>query len=299
MKKLDKITLNPVDGFPYENSHYLHYGDYDIHYTVDEAQGEEKAKMFLIHGFMCNTSFFDEVTPLFTAAGIKCVRIDLPDFGYTTREMPDINYIPRTELVCNVMRDLDTDNTGWIVLGHSMGGGVALDVSLAAPEMVNAILLNCPFFLPNVPDILGKLVMIQPMRTMMNVVLDYAFAYDWVEALVIAMMTVSKGYTQSYSHGVMGHPFAVENTGDGLCYMTAKSKGMNMDALSSLPMPVQLITGKMDAFVMPTNVVKLKKFLPDSLESVSYTTGGHCLIQDKADRVATDNLAFLKKKGLI
>lgn len=299
MKKLHKCVLPTEAGTPYANSRYFSYGDYRLHYRVDEAKGTEKAKMLLIHGFMCNTGFFDDVVPYFTENGIKCVRIDLPDFGYSTREQPGIQYVPRSELLSLFMDELDEDNSGWLLLGHSMGGGVALDLALAVPSKIKAVLLNCPFFLPNVPDVLGNMVMTKPMRGMMNVALDYLFAYPVVEAAVIAVMTASVDYTKSYTRGVMSNPFAIEHSGDGLCYMTAKSKGMQMAPLANLSMPIQLITGKMDVFVMPTNIIKLKKFLPSSLEAVSYPTGGHCLIQDKAERVASDNLSFLKKKNLI
>ena len=51
---------------PYEESKYFTYGDYDIHYRVIPAKGEQKGRIMMLHGFMCSTyawrNMADEMT---------------------------------------------------------------------------------------------------------------------------------------------------------------------------------------------------------------------------------------------
>ena len=66
MSKATLSTLTYQDGAPYANSHYFADGEYQIHYRIDPARGKEKAKMFMIHGFGCDTTFFDELVERYT-----------------------------------------------------------------------------------------------------------------------------------------------------------------------------------------------------------------------------------------
>lgn len=86
LKVIVPAELDQRDGHPFENSKYFTYGDYKIHYRVDEAHGKEKGKMFMIHGFGCATTFYDELCDEYVRRGMRCVRVDLPDFGFSTRE---------------------------------------------------------------------------------------------------------------------------------------------------------------------------------------------------------------------
>ena len=69
MAKTELIKLKFQDGEPFANSQYYKYGDYDLHYRIDPAKGTEKAKMFMIHGFGCDTTFFDELVERYTKEG--------------------------------------------------------------------------------------------------------------------------------------------------------------------------------------------------------------------------------------
>ena len=113
MAKAEQITLKFQPGEPFANSLYYKHGDYDLHYRIDPAVGTEKAKMFMIHGFGCDTTFFDELVERYTKAGIKCVRADLPDFGYSTRETKGINFVPQIPMLYELMDQLDTDKSGF------------------------------------------------------------------------------------------------------------------------------------------------------------------------------------------
>ena len=70
---------------------------------------------------------------ILTADGYECVAADLPDFGYSTREAPGIQVIEREELIISLMNELAPDEE-WILAGHSMGGGVAVNIAASRPD---------------------------------------------------------------------------------------------------------------------------------------------------------------------
>ena len=299
MKKENLYKLTGEAGWPYANSQYWKKGDYLIHYRVDEAKGKEKAKMLMIHGFACNTALFDELVAIYTKAGIKCVRIDLPDFGYSTKQTKGINYIPQTQLVEEMMAEMDPDNTGWILLGHSMGGSVSLEMKLETNAKINAIILNTPMFMANVPKFLGQMMLAKPMCAIMDSAIAAICDIDVFFKLAILIMTWNPIYTLKFETDRISGPFKTEKSGSGLCYMTSLAHCPNIENIKDFDIPVQLVTGSMDMFVMPSVKANLIKHLPNTTDCRNIVTGGHCLMQDKADKAGKWGLEFLKKNGLI
>ncbi|MGN0469096.1 MAG: alpha/beta fold hydrolase, partial [Acutalibacteraceae bacterium] len=141
MKKITSLLLAIIFSFsfvsvafassdykPYEDSQYFTYGDYDIHYRVAPAKGEFKGRILMLHGFLCSTYSWRNMADELTDAGYDCVMVDLPDFGYSTRENENMEIVPREEIVEALMKSIAPAEE-WIVAGHSMGGGVAINIA--------------------------------------------------------------------------------------------------------------------------------------------------------------------------
>lgn len=293
------VILKAEAGWPMENSRYYTKGDYNIHYRVDEAKGKKIAQIFMIHGFTCNTRLFDELVEIYTKNGIRCVRIDLPDFGYSTRETKETQYIPQNEMILDIMKLLDPDNEGWIVLGHSMGGSIALELKVTTGANIKGIILNTPLLMFNVPSVLGKLVTLKPMCAMMDAVMKLVGPHDLIWAIVMYLMTFNLHYTIKMDPDRFGCTWKVKDMGTGLCYMTSHTRCPDMSLLKDIDVPVQLVTGSMDLFVMPWKKRQLLKALPDTTDFHNILNGGHCLMQDKAKKTSRFALAFLKENGLL
>lgn len=288
------------DGHPFANSLYFKKGDYHLHYRIDEAKGKEKAKMFMVHGFACDTEFFDEVVDIYTKNGIKCVRVDLPDFGYSTKETKGIHYIHEIELLYALMDSLDTDHSGWIIYGHSMGGSVSLElVDNDTEKRFNAIILNAPLLMFNVPGWLSKLIMIKPMRVAMDTALAYVVPLEGFFKIAEFLMTFSVKYSLGFDPQKFIGPLAIKDAGTALCYMTSKTHLPNLDQLKDIDIPAQLVTGGWDLFVFPSKAHMLVKSLPDTLDKHRIWNGGHCFLQDKPKKTAKFALDFLKSNKII
>lgn len=108
--------------------------------TLTSGRGPET--VVLIHGLGGNkTSFFETVSALTPHS--KVHAIDLPGFGSSskpTRAPYDAAWFARS-----VVRFLDTEDVGRAhLVGNSLGGRVALEVGLSAPERVASLSLLTP-----------------------------------------------------------------------------------------------------------------------------------------------------------
>ncbi len=302
LKVIDFLHIPGVDGQPFENSKYFNYGEYSIHYRIDPAKTrKEKGKMFMIHGFGCSTVFYDELVEEYTEKGFRCVRVDLPDFGYSTREYKEINSVPRVELLTALVKELDSKekNPGkWIVVGHSMGGSVTLDLADLDTSWMSAIMLYAPMFMFNVPPVLSKMFMAKPLGAIMNTALKYVIGYDTLVKAVLTIATADPFYMKRFEAWKAADPLKVEKTGTGLCYMSAHASHPAYEDMYKIDIPVLLVWGGLDLFVPITKVMKLGKSLPDHTEIHRVWRGGHCLVQNYAPKCAKFGIKFLKKNGL-
>lgn len=303
LKVVQPVEMKWDDGQPFDNSKYFVYGDYHIHYRIDMPKTKKvKGKMFMIHGFGCSTTFYDELVGEYTAKGMKCVRVDLPDFGYSTRESNDIAYIPRLEMLMALMDELDAAEKNpdkWIVVGHSMGGSVTLELADISTSKMKAIMLYAPMFMYNIPPVMGKLFMANWMAAMMNTALKYVLGYDSLIRVVIAMATSSISYTKNFEIWKAADPFKLKETGRGLCHMSAHTTHPDYEDMCKIDVPVLYVWGGLDLFVPITKVKKLSQSLPEGLTEVQkILPAGHCIVQTHAKKCAKYGIKFLKKNGL-
>lgn len=302
LKVVQPVEMKQVDGTPFGNSKYFAYGDYKIHYRIDEPKkGKIRGKMFMIHGFGCSTTFYDELVEEYLAKGMKCVRVDLPDFGYSTREHKGIKYVPRTEMLMALMDKLDAEEKKldkWIVVGHSMGGSVSLDLADISTEKMKAIMLYAPMFMFNVPPVMSKLFMAKPMAAMMNTALKYVIGYDSLVDLVLVMACSQVKYIKGFETWKAADPLKVKDTGTGLCFMSAHASHPAYEDMYKIDVPVLLVWGGLDLFIPFTKVKKLGESLPESTEIHRVWGGGHCLVQTHPDKCVRYGMKFLKKNGL-
>ncbi len=301
LKTIEFAENKQTAGWPFANSEYFSYGDYKIHYRTDPAKGKEKGKMFMIHGFGCNTTFYDELVERYTKRGFRCVRVDLPDFGYSTRETKGINYVPRLELLLALIDELDSKEMNpdkWIIVGHSMGGSVTLDIANADYDKAAAYMLYAPMFMFNVPKPMSIMFASKPMGAIMDTALKYVMPYDTLVKLVLLIATASPRYIAKYDVSLAADSLKLKDTGKGLCYMSSKASHPDYEDMDKIKQPVLLVWGGLDLFVPKSKVRKLSESLPKGTEIHTIKWAGHCLVQNFSKRCANYGIEFLKKNNL-
>ncbi|MET0590080.1 MAG: alpha/beta hydrolase [Naasia sp.] len=104
----------------------------------------------LIHGAAGSARTWDDLlaTPAATTATGMIASIDLPGWGASTSRLPrdaTLADMRRSVLACLDVLERETGAAGpWQLVGHSMGGLLALDVAAAAPDRVAAVIAVSP-----------------------------------------------------------------------------------------------------------------------------------------------------------
>lgn len=276
---------------PFDDSQFYHQGDYSIHYRVIEPEGESKGNILFLHGFFYSGESFKPMADLMSDAGYTCVLVDLPNFGYSTRENADTELIPRETLVEGLMEEL-APGEGWIVAGQSMGGGVALNIACDKPESVQALLLYAPAPINAVSDGMKNLMTSDFMGGMLSVMLKIAVRLTCLVRLMMYMATMDWDYSMQYDLSTLTDPLTVDGSGLGMMYMAANARPTDYAALAELKMPILLVRGDKDQVVSGSMSAEMDQALA-SAEKVTVEGAGHMLNETHAAMLSEQALAFL------
>ena len=126
---------------PFDNSNFFCSGEYTLHYRTYEPDGKTKGQILLVHGFCLSTASLEGIAEEYQKAGYFVVTVDAPNFGYSTRENLDMELVDRESLIFALAEELGGT---WVVGGHSMGGGIALNLASMYPETFTGLVLFAP-----------------------------------------------------------------------------------------------------------------------------------------------------------
>jgi pimeloyl-ACP methyl ester carboxylesterase len=107
------------------------------------TMGKGRRDVVLIHGLGGTKSSFFETAAALAGGGYRVHVIDLPGFGASSKPLRapyDARWFAETVLA--TMDQLGLEHA--LLVGNSMGGRVAIEVGLQAPERVDGIALLCP-----------------------------------------------------------------------------------------------------------------------------------------------------------
>ena len=278
---------------PFENSQYWVCGDYAMHYRIDKAAGKEKGKFFLLHGFWMNTMFYDELVEKLNAEGYTVYRVDMPSFGYSTRETKGIDYVRPADVIAKMIADLD-DGKGFILYGHSMGGSVAMEVALLAPKHVKALILKAPMFMRNSNDKQAERFLEPRMVSLLTTEAKLIQKLNRAIKLFVYVMTWDKDYAKSFDAKRFTAPFADPDAGESLGFFTGHVKKPDVKTLKDIKAPVQYVAGGRDLFVNKGAAKKIRKALPKGTDCRVIKGAGHCFPQAQTDLAVEYMKEFLK-----
>lgn len=134
-------------------------GDDHIHY-VDQGAGRP---ILFVHGLGGQLHHFRH--PLFPAIGVgyRLVAIDRAGSGYSTRVSSGARIPEQAELIANFIDAIGLGKP--LLVGHSLGGAIALRVALDHPEKISGLALISPLthFIPTPPKEFGGLYIRSPL----------------------------------------------------------------------------------------------------------------------------------------
>jgi pimeloyl-ACP methyl ester carboxylesterase len=287
------FTANAAYGAPFDNSFYYTEGEYTLHYRVFKAENE-KEKILMVHGFGCSTSTWEPIAEELVDDGYTCVLVDLPGFGYSTREteISEEGYIVREELVINLMKSIAPVNE-WHVAGHSMGGGVAMNIACLAPE-IKSLMLFCPCPIIEQEGMMADMMSSKLMGVMANFIFEKLTKITPLLRLVALMAFMDFDFTMSYDLSLFSAPLQIHNTGYSNMITSAKAMGNDFEKISKLQMPVLLVQADKDLILTSAMKTQVAEAFPDA-KTYNVLGGGHQCIENRATEIAFVTNAFLRK----
>ena len=101
----------------------------------------DKPPILLIHGFASSTYTFRRIIPLLQKQ-FSVIAIDLPGFGKSEKSTSFIySFQNYAKLMIECIHQFGISNTA--IVAHSMGGQIALNMAILAPEKINKLILLC------------------------------------------------------------------------------------------------------------------------------------------------------------
>lgn len=278
------------NALPYENSHFFTYGDYELHYRAVEHEGLYKGRIMFIHGFGQSSFSWENMASEMSAKGYDCYCVDLPNFGYSTRETADMELLDRELLVEKLMLSIAPEHT-WILAGHSMGGAVAINVAQSVD--VQKLMLFCAAPVADMGDMSGMMAM-PIMGKMVNFVFKYLTKIDFLMKIVVYMATANLEYTKNYNLEGVTAPLQLDGTGDGLCVLMQHQRPTDLEGAKNIGCPVLIVNAEKDMIINDTMKQQISDAFPKA-EHYLVAGGGHICIEDRAEELSGVAYEFLNK----
>ncbi len=276
---------------PYEESQYFTYGDYDIHYRVIPAQGKFKGRIMMLHGFMCSTYAWRNMATEMSKKGYECVLADLPNFGYSTRETPEMEIIDREILITKLMESIAPMDE-WILAGHSMGGGVAVNIAIENP--VKALLLYCPAPQSEFPVAMKGIVQSNLMKGTMNAFFKYGTRIEPLVKSVIFMATLDCKFSSEYDVTGVTDAVQYDGFGAGMCEMMYNVRPTDLENTDKITCPVLLVQASGDLVLNAQMKDQMNSAFPNAT-TYNVKGGGHQCIENRAYELSLITNQFLRK----
>ena len=279
-----------ADALPYENSRFFTYGDYELHYRFAAHEGAYKGRIMFIHGFGQSSYSWENMAAEMSAKGYDCYCVDLPNFGYSTRENADMELVDRETLVEKLMLSIAPAES-WTLAGHSMGGAVAINV--AQQVNVQKLMLFCAAPVADMGS-MGSMMSSPIMSGMVDFVFKYLTKIDILMRLVVLMATANFEYTKSYNLEGVTAPLQLEGTGEGLCMLMQTMRPTDLEGAAAIDCPVLIVNASKDMIINDSMKQQISDAFP-SAEHYLVEGGGHICIEDRAQELADVAYSFLNK----
>ncbi len=275
----------------FDNSSFFTYGDYTLHYRTYDSE-ENKNQIMLIHGFCLSTASLEGIAAEYQKAGYDVVTVDAPNFGYSSRETSDTNLLSREEVIGALMTELGGT---WIVGGHSMGGGIAINLACDYPEKVTGLVLYAPQTSSEATGLMAKFSASCIAQAMYNMILAVALRMPVMVRLLVDMSFSSSEYAKTYDLTRISDPLSLPGTGAGITIMTSHTRGSDLAKLKALDIPCAIMTAENDKVAMASNLQAILDNAPEGYYTYEFSEGGHMMMEYDPAGVAQHTLPTIAK----
>ena len=294
-----KNTNNFSYKLPFNESELVEVDGVSIHYRKWIPESEIiLGKILFIHGLGGSTFSWRYNIEYFTDKGYVVVAIDLPGFGYSSKESEiDHSQKNRSKLVWKVIDEIevslheDVKDMNWVLVGHSMGGGTVTAMSMERPERVDKGILVAGSVFENNPSYISK-------------VIDYYPPFKRL-GLVIFERYVDKDRIRSFLTSAYGREPSVEEVSgylEPLIYspdnkyifdVVNTAKNEDISFLNNLNVHFYGIWGEKDSWVPITEGERIKN-LVESFDLLVIEDAYHCPMETHYNEFNSILLGIMK-----
>ena len=281
-----------TETLPYENSAFFTSGEYTLHYRTYEPASEVKNQIMLFHGFAVSTASLEGIAEEYCKNGYRVVTVDMPNFGYSSRESKVKTLRDREDILFELMTELGGK---WIAGGHSMGGGIAINVACDHPETVTGLVLFAPQVNNEMGFPMNVIMRSLPVKLMYELVIAVALHFP---SIVYPMLTTSfsdSEYAKTYDVSRITEPLKIDRTGSGVAIMASHARTVDYEKFSALNIPVVIITATEDQIAIQDVIDKIIASAPEGAVAVNMEKGGHMMMEYSPDLVAEATLPVIAK----
>lgn len=258
---------------PFDNSGYETLQGVRLHYRVYPAEGPVVGRVLLVHGFGGSTYSWRNNVASLNEVGYVVWSIDLPGFGYSTRqEGLDHSQEARSRLLWAFLDQVASRGDPWVLVGHSMGGGTVAAMAMERPKEVSGLILVDGALIDNQPALAGVLLRFDPFSRWVEVALSRLVTLERLEGVLESAYGRTPTREELAGYGT---PLLLPGTAQSLTDMTRTGKSMDPSGLLGVSFPILYIRGEKDTWVPLEQVEALGAILPEMVVE-TIPGGAHC-----------------------
>jgi pimeloyl-ACP methyl ester carboxylesterase len=247
-----------------------------IHYVENSppnADFDHLPNIVMIHGFGGHTFSFRHQLAEF-GKDHRTVAIDLKGFGYSERsQVGSYSLTDQSRLVMRTMDVLGIERA--ILIGHSMGGEVAMRVAEMAPERVEKLILAASVSSDRVP-VAPRLGIYRPfLRVGSRLVAASAWRRMFYDRSKLDLKAIRDGYLA---------PARIRGSTDTVWAMWKDLKADRPIDFSRITAPVLILWAERERIIpfAARTLARLRKHFPKA-EVVTVPRTGHLLLEENPD----------------
>ena len=123
-----------------DNGEFIETSEGTMHVTI--WGGGNAMPVVMTHGMAAWGGLWEETGLALAANGYRVIAIDQPPFGFSDREDRTFSRSAQAARLNALAEAMQLDR--YLLVGHSYGGGVALETALRFPEKITGLVLVCP-----------------------------------------------------------------------------------------------------------------------------------------------------------
>lgn len=250
----------------------------------------DKPLLVFIHGFLSSSFCYRKLIPLLQK-DFSILNIDIPPFGESDKRKNVLySYTHMAFIVKSLIKKLKYSKA--ILIGHSMGGQIALYAAKNFPELIDQLVLLCSSsYLPKT-------------KKSLRFATYLPFSTSWIKRRLASqgvshnLLTCVHDHTLIDEEMIQGYekPFKNKEIFHALKKFARDREGdLQKSELQQILTPTLLLWGEKDKVVPLHKGETLHKDLPNS-KLIVYPNTGHLLPEEKPDQVKEDIIVFLNER---